>query len=126
MKLLIVEDEDSMLNALVEKFSSEGFETVAAKDGKTGFDKALVEKPDLILLDIVLPEKDGMTMMRELRAYNSWGKGVPIILLTNLNADDKIMEGVAKDEPSYYLVKTDWTLDQIVDKVKERLEITGN
>ena len=125
MKLLIIEDENLMLKPLVDKFSSEGFEVILAKNGETGLDKALTEKPDLILLDIILPKKDGMTMMRELRASNSWGKNVPIILLTNLNADDRIMKGVTKDEPAYYLVKTDWTLDQVVEKVKDRLGMTN-
>ena len=125
MKLLIIEDEDLMLKPLVDKFSSEGFEVISAKDGESGLDKALTEKPDLILLDIILPKKDGMTMMRELRTSNSWGKNVPVILLTNLNADDRIMKGVTKDEPAYYLVKTDWTLDQVVEKVKDRLGMTN-
>ncbi len=121
MKILIVEDEDLILKALVDKFIGEKFEVIAAKDGEEGLNLALLNQPDLILLDIILPKMDGMTMMKKLREVNPWGKSVPIILLTNLNADEKIMKGIIKNEPAYYFVKTDWTLDQVVEKVRERL-----
>ncbi|MCK5021987.1 MAG: response regulator [Candidatus Pacebacteria bacterium] len=119
--ILIVEDEEIMLNSLVEKFTIEGFDILIAKDGERGLEVALDKKPDLILLDIILPKMDGMTMMRKLRKENNWGKDVPIILLTNLTSDDSITEGVARDNPTYYLVKTDWSLNEVVEKVKERL-----
>ena len=121
-KILIVEDEEIMLESLVDRFTEEGFWVVAARNGEEGFSLALKEQPDLILLDIILPKVDGMTMMKKLRK-NKWGETVPIILLTNLSLDDKILEGVTKDLPVYYLVKTDYTLDAVVAKVKERLGI---
>jgi len=121
MKILIVEDEDAILKALVNKFIGEKFSVLQAKNGEEGLNLALLNKPDLILLDIILPKMDGMTMMKKLREANSWGKSVPVILLTNLNADEKIMKGIIENEPAYYLVKTDWTLDQVVEKVRERL-----
>ena len=121
MKILIVEDEEIMLKALVDRFTSEKFEVISAKDGEEGLKLALIERPNLILLDIILQKMDGMTMMQRLRRTNSWGESVPIILLTNLNADDKIMKGITEDKPAYYLIKTQWTLDDVVEKVKERL-----
>ena len=72
-KILIVEDEEIMLKALVEKFSSEGFEVVQAIDGEEGLKKALCEKPDIILLDILLPKMDGMAVLKKLRE-DTWGK----------------------------------------------------
>ena len=121
-KVLIVEDEAPMLAALTDKFEREGFSVEGARDGKTGLDRARVTKPDIILLDIVLPVMDGLTMLKQMRATNDWGKTVPVILLTNLSADKaEIVRTVAETEPSYYLVKTDWTLDQIVEKVREQL-----
>ena len=122
-KILIVEDEPDMLKNLVDKFSREGFAAIGAEDGEKGLSSALSYQPDLILLDIVLPKMDGMTMMRKLREQSDWGKKVPIILLTNLNADDQIMAGVAKDEPAFYLIKTEWTLDDVVKKVKQCLNM---
>lgn len=83
---------------------------------------ALSEKPELILLDILMPIMDGLTMMDKLRKKNSYGKAVPIILLTNLSSsEEKIIAAVTKNEPAYYLVKSDWNLSQIVGKIRERL-----
>ncbi len=119
-KILIVEDERDMRQALVDELSRNDFETLEAKNGREGLESALKNHPDLILLDIVMPEMDGMTMMQKLRE-NVEGKKIPIILLTNLNATDKIIEGVVRDEPSYYLVKSDWNIEGVVAKVKEML-----
>ena len=121
-KILIVEDEMSQRKALVDKFTREGFEVVSARDGEEGLSVALTEKPDIILLDIVMPKMDGMTMLKKLRHENEWGKSVPVILLTNLSADDdKIMKGVTEDLPAYYLVKSNWAINDVVEKVKDRL-----
>jgi len=120
--ILIIEDELSQLKALVDKFQREGFVSLQARDGKKGLEIALQKQPDIILLDIVMPKMDGLTMMKKLRQENTWGRNVPIILLTNLTADDeKINKSVAEDEPAYYLVKSNWTIDDVVKKVKERL-----
>ncbi|MEJ0021656.1 MAG: response regulator [Candidatus Doudnabacteria bacterium] len=121
-KILIVEDEMSQRKALVDKFTREGFQVVSARDGEEGLSTALKEKPDLILLDIVMPKMDGMTMLKKLRQENEWSKTVPVIMLTNLSADDdKIMKGVTEDLPSYYLVKSNWAINDVVEKVKDRL-----
>ena len=120
--ILIVEDEISQLNVLADEFESEGFRVLKAQNGHDGFDLALLERPDIILLDIVMPVMDGMAMMKKLREKNSWGKKVPIILLTNLSADnDARIMAIARDEPAYYLVKSDHLLSEVVEKVKERL-----
>jgi DNA-binding response OmpR family regulator len=117
-----VEDDATLRNALRDKFTAEGFKVIEARDGEEGLSTALSLRPDLILLDIIMPKMDGITMMKKLRAHNEWGKSVPIILLTNLSADDeKINWAIAKDEPAYYLVKSNWTISDLVGKVKERL-----
>ncbi len=120
--LLIVEDESPLLGALVDKFSYENFSVLQAKNGEEGLIVALKEQPDLILLDIIMPVMDGMTMLKKLRETSDWGKRVPVILLTNLAAGDQIMNDVIRDEPAYYLVKTDWKIEEVVAKVRERLE----
>lgn len=117
-----VEDDSSLRNVLHEKFTVEGFSVLDAKDGEEGLAIALREHPDLILLDIVLPKMDGITMMKKLRQDGEWGKNVPIILLTNLSADDeKINQAVTDNEPAYYLVKSNWKINDLVEKVRERL-----
>jgi len=120
--ILIVEDEKPLAEALVDKFVSEGFDMLVASDGEEGLDVALKNHPDLILLDIVMPKMDGMTMMKKLRE-DDWGKSVSIILLTNLSASGTdIVEGIVREEPAYYLVKSDWSIGDIVEKVREVLE----
>jgi len=120
--ILIVDDEMVINKVYTEGMRDEGFSVISAMNGKDGLEIALKEKPDIILLDILMPIMDGLTMMQKLRDTNSYGKSVPIILLTNLSAsEDKIMSAITKNEPAYYLVKSDWSLSDVVDKVRERL-----
>ena len=120
--ILIVEDEQDLREALADKLTREAFTVLEAKNGKEGLDKALGEHPDLILLDIVMPEMDGMTVLRKLRE-DTWGKTVPVILLTNLSAtEESIIEEMVKYAPSHYLVKSDWKIKDVVEKIKETLE----
>ncbi|MFH0874281.1 MAG: response regulator [Candidatus Komeilibacteria bacterium] len=121
-KILITEDETLLRNALGEKLRLEGFEVLAAENGQKGLELALAEHPDLILLDIIMPVMDGLTMLKQLR-QDAWGKTAPVILLTNLTANDNIMPEVIEQQPAFYLVKTDWTLDKVVEKIKETLKI---
>lgn len=119
--ILVVEDEKPMLEVLVESFAGEGIIVLGATDGEEGLKRALEEHPDLILLDIVLPKMDGITMLKKLRTDN-WGKDVPVIILSNLSNIETIaqaLEGGVYD----FLVKTDWKLKDLVEKVKERLEL---
>ena len=121
-KILIVEDEQDLCEALIDKLGREGFLPRGAKDGEEGLELALKEHPDLILLDIVMPKMDGMTMFKKLRE-DKWGKNVPVILLTNLSAtDEKLIKAMVENEPAYYLVKSDWKINDVVEKVKETLE----
>src|SRR3989338_8177678 len=82
--ILIVEDEKPLRDALQHTFEAEGFEVMTAGDGRAGLTKALEKKPDLILLDIVMPKMNGTTMLSELR-QNIWGRGAKVIVLTNLS-----------------------------------------
>ena len=122
-KILIVEDEEVMLNAIADNLALAGFKNVfRARNGEDGLALALRENPDLILLDIVMPKMDGMTMLDALRK-DDHGKNMKVILLTNLTADDSIMTGVVKNIPSYYIVKTDYSIDDVIRKVKVTLGI---
>lgn len=116
-KVLIIEDEQTLRGALVDKFTSEGFEVLEAKDGKIGLDLALKNSPDIILLDIIMPVMDGITMLKKLRA-DARGDSFKVLTLTNLSDGDKISETIDNGSLKY-LVKSDWTLSDIVAKVKE-------
>lgn len=117
-----VEDEDSLRRVLHDKFIHEGFSVFEAKDGEEGLDVAMREHPDLILLDLLMPKMDGLTMMQKLRESGEWGKKVPVVILTNLSADDdRINRIISEYEPAYYLVKADHTMEDLLEKIKERL-----
>src|SRR3990167_6145262 len=118
--ILIVEDEISLLNALRDKLTREGFSTLEAKNGEEGLEVALREHPDLILLDIVMPKMDGMTMLRKLRE-DLWGKSAKVIILTNLSDKEKMAEAL-EQKLHKYLVKSDWKIEDVVAKVREQLE----
>lgn len=120
-KILIIEDERLLLNAIKRKLEGSGFEVIEAHDGAEGFGVAKEKKPDLILLDIVLPIMDGVTLLERLRE-DEWGKDVPIIILSNLSDASTISESKKKGVNDY-LVKTDWKIDEVVEKVKEALNI---
>ena len=118
----VIEDDLSLRAVLRDKFVLEGWNVTEARNGEEGLAIALRDRPDLIVLDIIMPVMDGMTMMRKLRQTNEWGKEVPIILLTNLSAvKEEINQAIVRNEPAYYLVKSNWTISDLVDKVKERL-----
>ena len=119
-----VEDDVSLRNAIRTKLSLEGFNVLEAKNGEEGLAIALAKHPDLILLDIVMPKVDGITMMKKLRQENEWGKNVPIILLTNLGKDDdKIIQAVSENEPAYYIVKSDYSMKELIEKIRQRLSM---
>ena len=122
-KILIIEDEEAMQKAISDALTKQQFTTLTASDGEEGLSIALKAHPDLILLDIFMPKMDGMAMLQKLR-FDEWGKTVPIIILTNLlpNASS-VISSVLRNEPAYYLVKSDVKLEGIIEKIKEVLKI---
>jgi DNA-binding response OmpR family regulator len=122
--ILVVEDEKILADTLEEKLSSEGFGVTKAYDGEEGLKLAMSKHPNLILLDLLMPKMDGMTFLKELRQDESWGKNVPVIILTNLSShDEQRNKDIVELEPSYYFMKTDKSVEEIVDKIKERLDV---
>lgn len=122
-KILIVEDETPLRNVLKDKVSQEGFWALTAKDGEEGLRLAIAEKPDLILLDLLMPKFDGLKMLKTLRA-DSWGKDVPVYILTNVNQSKEISEAM-NNKISKYIVKSDWTLEDIMDDIRLTLNRKG-
>ncbi len=120
-KILIVEDEAPLLKALSKKFNNANLQVLEARDGEEALSIALKRKPDLILLDIVMPKINGLDFAKKIR-QDKWGAFVPIVILTNLSDPDQVAKA-AKLEVYDFLVKTDWRLDDIVNFVKEKLDI---
>src|SRR5690348_12974575 len=92
--ILIAEDELPMLDALTEKFTEEGCSVIRAQNGDEALALAMEKRPDILLLDILMPIRNGTDVLEKIRAMPDWGKKVPIIMLTNLSADDKIMTSI--------------------------------
>ena len=120
--ILIVEDEAPLRNALRDKFLREGFTVFEAKDGEQGLEIATREEPAIILLDMMMPKTDGITMLHQLRLLSEWGKQVPVLLLTNVSSDDKrMLKEVADDGLTQCLVKSDWPIGKLVARVREAI-----
>lgn len=115
--ILIVEDEVSLQKVLEKKFGGKGFNVITAQNGEEGLKIALEKHPDLIILDILMPVKDGVALMDEIR-NDFWGKTAKIIVLTNYNSTEILLK-ITKDHPSYYLIKSDTSLEQLLAKVEE-------
>ena len=118
--VLLIEDERLLSKAIKRKLEKGGFEVLEAFDGGEGLAIALEKHPNLVLLDIVLPVMDGVTLLDRLRE-DEWGKNVPVIILSNLSDASTVEESKTKGVNSY-LVKTDWKLDEVVAKVRETLK----
>ena len=118
-KILIVEDEIDLRDALVTAFTYEGFSTLVAGDGEEGLSVAEAEAPNLILLDISMPKMNGLTMLKKLRE-TAWGKDTKVIVMTVLDDLSKVAE-VMDAGGDEYVVKTQVTLTEIVQKVKHKL-----
>ncbi len=119
-KILVVEDEISLLNVLASKLTKEKFKVFKAKNGEEALKIALKEHPDLILLDILMPKMDGLEMLDRLR-MDEWGKDAVVMILTNLGETEKTAEAMGKGVFEY-MVKSNWKLEEVVKKITEKLK----
>ncbi len=119
-KILFIEDEAALQKSLGGTLRNEGFEVLSALDGEIGERLAKTEHPDLIILDLVLPNKDGLEVFGALKE-NKETQDIPVIILTNqekIENVEKVLEMGAKT----YLVKANYTLQEIVDKIKSAFD----
>ena len=117
--VLLVEDEIDLVDLYTEILTEAGYVVLASYDGEDGIYKAKNEHWDLLLLDIMLPEKDGMAVLEEIQDVEGGKKG-PIVLLTNLNSEDLIERGY-KLGADDYLIKSEISLEDITKKVQQYL-----
>ena len=118
-KVLIVEDEIPLRMALKTKLTSEGITVLEAKDGAEGVQMAMANRPDLILLDIIMPKMNGIDVLKDLK--NNVGlANVPVFMLTNLSEEStaKIVQELGAEE---YLVKSNIKIEDLAAKIKTRL-----
>lgn len=117
--ILLIEDDQMISTMYQTKFSMEGHAIETAADGAEGLEKAKQLKPDVVLLDIILPKLDGFSVLKELKA-DPTTKDIPVILLTNLGQDDDVKKGKDLGADDYF-IKSNHTPAEIVEKVKALL-----
>ncbi len=122
-KVLIIDDDPAVRDLYTQQFQVEGLETCVAVDGQAALESLSLHKPDLILLDMLMPGMDGMQFLRELRNFPE-AQATPVIILTNLEANDEVLEGIIEYKPAYYMLKINTTSKEIVQKVKDILGVT--
>jgi DNA-binding response OmpR family regulator len=118
-KVLIVEDDPLISRMYLRVFTYEGFEAQMAENGQVGLDKVKDFKPDVILIDIMMPVMNGVEMLAELKA-NPDTKDTPVIMLTNLS-DARTAEATVKQGALQYVVKSDHNPTDIAIMVKDIL-----
>ena len=118
-KILIVEDDSDLLRVLALKLRSLDYIVIEAKDGEDCLRKFQIEPPDAVLLDILMPVKDGFDVLKEIKVRQA--SKIPVIILTNL-AEYENLEEAKRLGATDYITKTNLTLNEIMVKVKKALK----
>ena len=119
-KILIVEDDKFLRELITQKLIREDFEVSEAVDGEEGIRKIKEEKPDLILLDLILPGIDGFEVLSQMKKESTL-VSTPVIILSNLGQKDDVERGLKMGAVDY-LIKAHFTPGEIIDKIKAALK----
>lgn len=117
-KILFVEDEATMQKTINDALTGR-YELVSAMDGKTGLDLVRSEKPDLVLLDIILPKMNGFEVLKEIKKDPKI-KDIPVIILTNLEGPDEVNKALELGATTY-LIKSSYGLEELIKKIRNIL-----
>lgn len=118
-KILFIEDEPALQTAFTEAITDSGYQVFSALDGEIGLNVAMKEKPDLILLDLILPKLDGFAVLESLKK-NSETAHIPVIVLSNLGEAGDVQRAIELGAQSY-LVKTNYDLAEVIVKIRATL-----
>jgi len=118
-KILIIEDDEHVSKVYEMKFSKEGYSTVFVSNGEEAVEKITSEKPDLIILDLMVPKKDGFVILGEIKK-NSSTASIPVLVLSNLGgkSDQDRALGLGANE---YMVKVNYSMQEVIDRAKSYL-----
>ena len=126
-KILIVEDEAELREILGRYLEKQGYSVLLAENGVRGLSMAQESKPDLILLDVKMPEMTGFQMIKNLRKTGEWGEHVPVIFLTNIiMQDDEEQADIESTEPAGYIVKSKVDPEDVLKKIQDVLNKQSN
>ncbi len=118
-KILVVEDDKFLREMITRKLDKEGYEVVEAVDGEKGEEKIKAEKPDMVLLDLILPGIDGFEVLERIKKDPSTSD-IPVIILSNLGQKAEIEKGL-KLGALDFLIKAHFTPAEIIEKIKESI-----
>jgi len=118
--IIFIEDEPTLQKTVGRFLENEGYEVKSAIDGETGLAMVKKIKPDLVLLDLILPKKDGFEVLKEIKGDETT-KDIPVIILTNLEKTADIEKTLSLGATTY-LVKANYELEEIVKKIKEIID----
>lgn len=116
-KILIVEDDNFLRTVLERRLKKEGFEVITAVNGNEAFQKIIYELPDLVLLDIILPQKSGFGVLEEINKDPNL-KSIPIFIISQLGQPEDIKKGIDLGAIEY-IVKAKISLDELIQKIKD-------
>jgi DNA-binding response OmpR family regulator len=118
-KILFIEDESALQKAITGVLSAGGYTVLSALNGDDGLRLARAETPDLILLDLILPHKDGFAVLEELKK-DTQTRGIPVIIMSNLEGTGEVDRALGLGATTF-LVKMNYKLDEVVRKIKDVL-----
>jgi len=118
-KILLIEDDAFLVDIYTTKIKEAGYEIISAFDGEDGFKKAKEEKPDLVLLDLVLPGMDGWEFLKKAKSENL--KDLKIVILSNLGQKEEVEKGIGLGVEKY-LVKSHYAPSEVVEEIKKILK----
>jgi DNA-binding response OmpR family regulator len=121
--ILIIEDEGLLNRMYAKKMEMDGFEYVTASNGDEGIKLALDKRPDLIICDVMMPVKDGITVLKELKIHQVT-REIPVVMLSNL-ADEKYVNEALEIGAVSYLIKSELLPSDVITKIKEVLASFG-
>lgn len=118
-KILFIEDEQALQKTLGDILRGEGYEVVSALDGETGLAMSKTEKPDLILLDLILPKLHGFNVLKQIKE-DPETRDISLIVLTNLEGLGDVEKALELGATTY-LVKANYSLEEVLEKVRKAL-----
>lgn len=115
-KILIAEDDSFLANAYRAKLTKAGYEIKIARDGNEALEALATYAPDMVILDLVMPSRDGFSVLSELKKSPKW-KGIPTLVASNLGQKEDVdrARGLGADD---YIVKTDLSMNKLIEKIK--------
>lgn len=118
-KIILAEDDKFIARAYLDGLKRAGYTVIPSFDGQDTLEKIRQEQPDIVLLDIIMPKKNGFEVLEELKEDDKL-KQIPVVILSNLGQETDVQQGM-KSGAIDYLIKSDCSMDEVIEKVESVL-----